>query len=88
MTHEKINVTDLVSITCVQHTRQNTPEWLATWRCVYTFTASGWRTCVVILLLNMIDKSIIIPILFGFERVCNVSGNGTLPINVKGIHTS
>jgi len=50
VTHMIFKVIDQKYMACVQHTRQNIPEWLTTWRCVYsyTFTASGWRTCVVV----------------------------------------
>lgn len=45
---EVFGVIDRKYTACVQHTRQNITEWLTTWRCVYTFIASGWRTCVVV----------------------------------------
>lgn len=83
MTHEIFKVTDQKYIACVQHTRQNIIERLTTWRCVYTFTASGWRTCVVLYVNKMLS------ILFWFRSsTVFLSINATLPITVKDLSQS
>lgn len=82
MTHEIFKVIDEKYIACVQHTRQNITERVTTWRCVYTFTASGWRTCVVLYVSKMLS------ILLGLGQVVFLSINATLPVSVKDISPS